>query len=625
MIFMVKIIVETAELTRTNIVYSNFQSSINFMDAEPKQRVSIRSLLDTLKDIFALSLPYRKRFFFAVIMVVVGSAIWLTVPLGLRSLLDAVFEEENFTLLNQLALGLVGLFLLQALFSFGGNYHIEWVGERVITDLRNKIYSHLHRLSFDFFVHRRLGELTSRLSNDVGSIRVALTDSLPQVITIAITMFGSVALMIVLNWRLSLVIFLTVPIVTLATRYFGKKIRALSKEVQDELAETTAIAEEALGAIRIVKSFTREDYEINRYTQATEGLFKVSRTKIVLTQIFWAGVGLMFMGTLVVIFWYGGREVLNNRLTAGDLVAFIVYALNISRSVGQASRLYTAVNTAAGASERLFEIEKEPTEIDLNDTQNIISPRDFMKGNIVFDKVSFAYKEGETVLKNLEFQINEGETVALVGPSGAGKTTLLNLIPRFYMPSSGNISIDGSDIRLWPIHNLRSFMSVVPQETHLFGTSIIENIRYGKLEATQDEIVQAAKDANAHDFIMEMPKGYDSLIGERGVMLSGGQRQRIAIARALLRNPSILLLDEATSSLDTQSERLVQQALTKLMRNRTTLVIAHRLSTIQHADRIMVLNEGFITESGTHQELIEYNGLYASLYQTQFLEEEKEV
>jgi len=590
------------------------------MDADTKQKVSIGSLLDTLKEIFALSLPYRKRFFLAVVLVVVGSAIWLTVPLGLRSLLDAVFEQENFTLLNRLALGLLGLFLLQALFSFGGNYHIEWVGERVITDLRNRIYAHLHRLSFDFFVHRRLGELASRLSNDVGSIRVALTDSLPQVITISITMLGSVGLMIALNWRLSLVIFLTVPIVTIATRYFGKKIRALSKEVQDELAETTAIAEEALGAIRIVKSFTREDYEINRYTQATETLFKVSRTKIVLTQIFWAGVGLMFMGTLVVIFWYGGREVLNDRLTAGDLVAFIVYALNISRSVGQGSRLYTAVNTAAGASERLFEIQKEPVEEDVSDTHHPLVTRKEMRGEIEFKQASFAYKDHDFVLNDLNFTIHEGETVALVGPSGAGKTTLLNLIPRFYLPSKGELSIDGMDTKMWSIQNLRSFMSIVPQETHLFGSTVIENIRYGKLDASKEEIIQAAKDANAHDFIIEMQDGYNSIIGERGVMLSGGQRQRIAIARALLRNPSILLLDEATSSLDTQSERLVQQALTKLMRNRTTLVIAHRLSTIQHADRILVLDQGTLVETGGHHELIAQNGLYASLYHTQFTE-----
>ena len=590
------------------------------MKGKNTERVSIKSLLETLKDIFRLSLPYKTRFFSAVLLVVVGSAIWLTVPLGLRSLLDAVFEQENYALLNKLSLGLIGLFLTQAIFTFGGNYHIEWVGERVITDLRNSIYAHLQKLSFSFFANRRLGELTSRLSNDVGSIRVALTDSLLQIITISITMIGSVSLMVVLNWRLSLVIFLTVPVVTVATRFFGKKIRALSKNVQDKLADTTAIAEETLSAIRVVKSFTTEEYEINRYRQATEELFATSRHKIVLTQVFWAGVGLMFMGTLVMIFWYGGREVLSARLSAGDLVAFIVYALNISRSVGQASRLYTAVNTAAGASERLFELQQEKIEQDNKFNKNNSYSRKTIKGRVEFDQLCFSYEDGKQVLDTLSFEINDGQTVALVGESGAGKTTLLNLIPRFFNPTKGEIRVDGVSVNDWDLTNLRSFISVVPQETHLFGTSIYENIRYGKLDATKTEIEQAAIDANAHEFITQMSDGYQSLIGEKGVKLSGGQRQRIAIARAILRNPSILLLDEATSSLDSVSERQVQQALERLMENRTTLVIAHRLSTIQHADCILVLERGTLVESGTHEELLYKEGIYANLYELQFSE-----
>ena len=590
------------------------------MKGKNTERVSIKSLLETLKDIFRLSLPYKTRFFSAVLLVVVGSAIWLTVPLGLRSLLDAVFEQENYALLNKLSLGLIGLFLTQAIFTFGGNYHIEWVGERVITDLRNSIYAHLQKLSFSFFANRRLGELTSRLSNDVGSIRVALTDSLPQIITISITMIGSVSLMVVLNWRLSLVIFLTVPVVTVATRFFGKKIRALSKNVQDKLADTTAIAEETLSAIRVVKSFTTEEYEINRYRQATEELFATSRHKIVLTQVFWAGVGLMFMGTLVMIFWYGGREVLSARLSAGDLVAFIVYALNISRSVGQASRLYTAVNTAAGASERLFELQQEKIEQDNKFNKNKSYSRKTIKGRVEFDQLCFSYEDGKQVLDTLSFEINDGQTVALVGESGAGKTTLLNLIPRFFNPTKGEIRVDGVSVNDWDLTNLRSVIYVVPQETHLFGTSIYENIRYGKLDATKTEIEQAAIDANAHEFITQMSDGYQSLIGEKGVKLSGGQRQRIAIARAILRNPSILLLDEATSSLDSVSERQVQQALERLMENRTTLVIAHRLSTIQHADCILVLERGTLVESGTHEELLYKEGIYANLYELQFSE-----
>ncbi len=289
----------------------------------------IGSLARTLGDIFALSKPYRTRFYTATVLVLIASGVWLSVPLGLRELLDAVFEEGDESLLNVLALGLFCLFILQAAFSFSGNYNLEWVGERVITDLRKKVYEHLHRLGFRFFADRRLGEITSRLTNDVGSIRTALTDSLPQLLTVSFSLIGSVSLMIVLNWRLSAVIFLTVPIVTLATRYFGQKIRKLSRNIQDELADSTAVAEDALGAIRLVKAFVREDFEVSRYSNAVEKLFTTTRRKVILTQLFWSGVGILFLSTLVIIFWYGGKEVLNGRLTAGDLVAFIIYALNI--------------------------------------------------------------------------------------------------------------------------------------------------------------------------------------------------------------------------------------------------------------------------------------------------------
>ncbi|NBC05028.1 MAG: ATP-binding cassette domain-containing protein [Bacteroidetes bacterium] len=566
-------------------------------------------------EIFALSKPYRFRFYAATVATIIASAIWLTVPLGLRELLDAVFETGDAGMLNMLAIGLFFLFILQAAFSFAGNYHLEWVGERVITDLRKKVYQHLHRLGFRFFAERRLGEITSRLTNDVGSIRTALTDSLPQLLTITFSLIGSVSLMVMLNWRLSSVIFLTVPIVTIATRYFGKKIRELSRGIQDELADSTAVAEDALGAVRLVKAFVREDYEVDRYQTAVEKLFKTARRKVVLTQLFWSGVGIMFMTTLVIIFWYGGQEVLAGRLTAGDLVAFIIYALNISRSINQSSRLYTAVNSAAGASERIFELLDETPEIEDSPDAR---PLKNVKGQVTLDNLRFAYEDGRDVLKGISFEGKAGETIALVGPSGAGKTTLLNLLPRFYDPQGGSILIDGQDIRDLKVKSLREKISIVPQEIHLFGTSIKDNILYGKLDATDEEVIRAAKDANAHEFILETEHGYDTPIGERGVKLSGGQRQRLAIARAILKNPAILLLDEATSSLDSESEAQVQEALYRLMQNRTTFVIAHRLSTVQHADRILVLDEGKIVEEGTHLKLIEQKGLYSHLYELQF-------
>jgi ATP-binding cassette, subfamily B, bacterial MsbA len=576
---------------------------------------SIKSLRKTLSDIFALSKPYRLRFYLATVAVLIASAIWLTVPLGLRELLDAVFEAGNQELLNMLAIGLFGLFILQALFTFAGNYHLEWVGERVITDLRKNVYEHLHRLGFRFYAERRLGEITSRLTNDVGAIRTALTDSLPQMFTITFSLVGSVALMVVLNWRLSIVIFVTVPLITIATRYFGLKIRKLSRSIQDDLADSTAVAEDALGAIRLVKAFVREDYEVERYNSAVEQLFGTARRKVVLTQLFWSGVGILFLSTLVIIFWYGGREVLAGRLTAGDLVAFIIYALNISRSVSQSSRLYAAINTAAGATERIFELLEEIPEI-----EDEPGARDVVKaeGGIRADNLWFSYDDGRPVLKEISFEAKPGQTVALVGPSGAGKTTLLNLIPRFYDPQKGTIFLDGTDIREYRIKSLREQISLVPQEVHLFGTSVKENIRYGNLNASDEQVVDAAMAANAHEFIMEMPQGYDSLIGEKGVKLSGGQRQRLAIARAILKDPVILLLDEATSSLDSESEAQVQDALYRLMNNRTTFVIAHRLSTVQNADMILVLENGRIAESGTHTRLIENDGLYSHLYALQF-------
>ena len=581
---------------------------------EDKNR-GLASLWETLVNIFRLSKPYRLRFYSATVFVIVASAIWLSVPLGLRELLDAVFEQGDGELSNILAIGLMALFVVQAGFSFAGNYHLEWVGERVITDLRKKVYEHLHRLGFRFFAERRLGEITSRLTNDVGSIRTALTDSLPQLLTISFSLIGSVTLMVILNWRLSAVIFVTVPFVTIATRYFGQKIRKLSRNIQDELADSTAVAEDALGAIRLVKAFVREEFEVSRYSDAIETLFKTARKKVVLTQLFWAGVGILFLSTLVIIFWYGGKEVLADRLTAGDLVAFIIYALNISRSISQTSRLYTAVNTAAGASERIFELLEEVPEISDKPGATKLEK---IKGSITISDLSFSYEKDRKILDSINIDVESGQTIALVGPSGAGKTTLLNLIPRFYDPQEGKILVDGVDIKTVTHKSLRSHISIVPQEVHLFGTSIKENIRYGRLDATDEEIKAAAKDANAHDFIMDTPQSYDALIGEKGVKLSGGQRQRLAIARAILKNPEILLLDEATSSLDSESEAQVQEAIYRLMKGRTTFVIAHRLSTVQHADRILVMDNGKIIEEGTHPELIEKDGLYSHLYALQF-------
>lgn len=585
---------------------------------ESKSKPGLQKIWPAVKRIFALSKPYRLRFYTATVLALGSSAVGLTVPLGLKALLDAVFQSSDGGLLDLIALALFGLFLFQAFLSFGSSYWLAWVGERVVTDLRRSLYEHLHRLGFRYFSDKRLGEITSRLTNDVGSVRTALTDALPQILTLSFSLVGAVTLMFVLNWRLCLIVFVTVPVVTILSRYFGNKIRRLSRTIQDDLADSTAVAEEALGAIRIVKAFARETYEIGRYSESVEQLFRTSRRKILLTSLFYAGIGTLFMTTLVVIFWYGGQEVLAGRLTTGDLVAFIFYAFSIARSVGQMSHLYTTITSAVGASDRIFELLGEAPEIE--DRPGAVA-LERAEGRVAFEEVTFAYEEGRPALREISFAAEAGETIAIVGPSGAGKTTLVNLIPRFYDPSQGRVLVDGHDLRTLQKRSLRDQIAMVPQEVHLFGTSIKENIRYGRLEATDDEIRAAAVDANAWEFISDFPEGLNAKIGEKGVKLSGGQRQRMAIARAILKNPRILLLDEATSSLDSESEAEVQRALNRLMKDRTTFIIAHRLSTVQHADRILVLDHGRIVQQGTHRELLAGGGLYKQLYDLQFREE----
>ena len=565
--------------------------------------------------ILAYAKPYRVKLAFALLASVLATLVWLAVPLGLRELLDAVFDEGNRELLNIVTLVLITLFVMQAILGFAGGYLMDWVGERMVTDLRKQLYSHLQKMSLRFYSNRRLGELTSRLTNDVAAVRDAVTGTLSEGLTQSINLFGSVALMLWLNWRLSLIIFVTVPVIALAVKYFGHLIRKLSRKVQDRLADTTAIAEEALSAIQSVKSFAREKFETDRYDSKAEELFDTARRKVLYSNLFWSSVAVMFLSTLIIIFWYGGTEVLAGRLSAGDLVAFIFFAFNIGRSLSGMARIYTIFSSAVGASERIFGLLDEVPEVkDAPGAAELHS----VDGRVEFESVSFSYDDGTPVLREISFEASPGEIVALVGPSGAGKTTLLNLIPRFYDLQTGVIRVDGIDISSIKQQSLRQQLAMVPQQIELFSTSIMENIRYGRLDASEEEVEEAARQAQAHEFITAHPDGYGALVGEKGIKLSGGQRQRIAIARAILKEPRILLLDEATSALDSESEQALQTALDNLMENRTTFVIAHRLSTIRNASMILVMDQGKIVERGTHSELIRGDGLYRHLHDLQF-------
>ena len=579
---------------------------------EPARRLSLTA---SLGRILQFARPYRVRLGIAVALTLLSTAAGLVVPLGLKGLLDSVFEASDGGLLNTLALGLMALFVVQAALGFGGTYLMEWTGERVVTDLRRTLYTALHRLGLRFFSDQRTGEITSRLTNDVSKVQSAATSDLAESLRLALTLVGSVGLMLYLNWRLSLVVFAVVPPVAFAMRHFGLVVRKLSRTIQDRLAETTAIAEEAISAVRVVQAFAREPYEVERYGAAVEDLFGTARRRAWIVAAFWSSVGLLFMTALVVIFWFGGREVIADRLTAGDLVAFIVYALNIARTVGGAGRIYTSLQSAAGASERLFDLLD--TEPDVEDAPGAV-PLPHVAGAVALRDVTFGYDPDEPILRGVSLEADPGETVALVGPSGAGKTTLLNLIPRFYDVDAGAVTVDGRDVRDVTVRSLREAVSVVAQDVELFGTSIRENVRYGRLDATDAEVEDAARAAHAHEFVVGLPNGYDTAVGERGVKLSGGQRQRVAIARALLKDPPILLLDEATSALDSESEAAVQDALAVLMRGRTTFVIAHRLATVRDADRIVVLDAGRVVERGTHEQLVAEGGLYARLAARQF-------
>jgi subfamily B ATP-binding cassette protein MsbA len=572
--------------------------------------------------LFGYLKPYQGRMGLSVLALLISSGFGLAFPLVIVRLLDSVTKSNNYGPLNTLALLLVGIFLVQAAFSALQSYLLAYIGEHIVYDLRTSLYSHLQELSLDFYAARRVGDVVSRLSSDVTQMRTMLTTNITALLSQVLTLIGSIVIVLSLNARFTLFILALLPVIILVAYTFGRRIQRGSTRVQDQLAESTIVAEEGLQGIRVVKSFGREAYETQRYNQAMEKTFLASLQMAGYNAVFGSMMMFLGFGSIAAIMWYGGREVIAGRLTLAMITGFLMYGISIAGSLGGLGGLYAQLRAAIGGVQRVFEIlDTKPSVLDLPDA-NELPP---VRGQINFENVSFTYDGKAPVLQNISLEVKAGEILALVGPSGAGKSTIFNLIPRFYDPSGGAIRIDGQELRAVTQLSLREQIGIVPQETILFGGSIRENIRYGRLDATDEELMAAAKAANAHDFIMSFPQQYDTLVGERGMNLSGGQRQRVAIARAILKDPAILLLDEATSSLDNESEQLVQEALNRLMQNRTTVIIAHRLSTIKIAQRIAVLDHGQIIELGMHDELMQRDGLYARLYTMQFRNPEEEL
>jgi subfamily B ATP-binding cassette protein MsbA len=567
--------------------------------------------MNNYRRLLNLLAPYKTALLWGALFLVIASLTNLAVPLLIKKLVDVVMVQKDLALMNSLTLSIAGLFLIQLIFSTAHNYLFDLTEKRAITDFRIKLFEHLHTLSLSFFVKRRTGEIVSRMTNDITTIENFVTDLPATVLQQSIRLFGGIIIITYMNWRLTGLILVLAPILVLFARTFGRRLKKLSTEIQDKLAVSTTILEENISCIQVVKSFVRENLENKRFGTALEDSFQSAKKRVIISSFFGPSIGFIAFSTSLILLWYGGREVILGEISPGELIAFILYATIIAGPMGSFARLFARVQEGIGASKRVFEILDMTGEVrDTPEAQAL--PR--IEGKVEVDNLHFHYRDDHEVIRGINFTVEPGQTVALVGPSGAGKSTLVQLLHRFYDPIAGEIRIDGIPLRSVRLTSYWSQIGIVPQETILFGGTIRENIEYAKSGASEAEIVEAAKAANAHNFIMECPEGYETIVGEKGIRLSAGQRQRIAIARAILKDPRILILDEATSALDNESELLIQEALERLMRGRTSFIIAHRLSTIHNTDRIIVLDKGQLVESGNHAQLMEKEGLYHKLY-----------
>lgn len=575
--------------------------------------------------IFRYTVPYKVKFIIGLIFLALSSSTFMVFPALTGQLVDSATGTATGTgiaflkNINLIAIGLFGIILLQGIFSFFRIYFFAQVSEYAVADIRRSLYAKFVVLPIPFFEQKRVGEITSRITSDVAQLQDTFSITLAELFRQLVTLIVGVIIIMVTSVKLSLFMLGTFPVLVLMAFVFGKRIKKLSKATQEEIGRTNVIVEETLQAINVVKAFTNELFEIGRYNRSLSNAVRNALKASYFRGAFVSFIIVGLFGGIILVLWFGASLVESGELTIGQLVQFIIYTTFIGASVGGLGDMYGRVQTSLGAADRVLEILDEPEE-----PTNLNNPGGTawkVSGNIEYDQVAFSYptRQDIAVLKNISFQIQSGEKVALVGPSGAGKSTIVALLMKFYNLKSGQICIDGQNINDLNLTELRRNIGIVPQEVLLFGGTIRENIAYGKPDATEEEVIQAAKKANAYQFIQSFPEKLDTVVGERGIKLSGGQRQRIAIARAILKNPAILILDEATSSLDSESEKLVQQAMDELMKGRTSIIIAHRLSTIRKADKILVIENGQIAEQGTHEELtLNENGLYANLLRLQF-------
>ncbi|OFY68085.1 MAG: multidrug ABC transporter ATP-binding protein [Bacteroidetes bacterium RBG_13_43_22] len=583
-----------------------------------KSKINPGSGLRQLAKLYKFFRPYLWKFALGLLFLLVSSGASLMFPKLLGDMVDMGNKGKMLEEITRIGLLLIIILIVQAIFSFFRTRLFVQVTERTLASIRQSLYNHLIRLPMSFFSERRVGELNSRISSDISLLHDTITSTLADFISQLLVIIGGITLMMVTSYKLTLFTLAIVPAMALLAFFSGRAIRRYSKKAQSYVAESNTIVEETLQGIQNVKAFTNEAFESSRYREKTE---HVARTGIKggKYQASMSFIGMGIFMSMALVIWRGAVMISNGLMEAGQLFSFVIYSGFIAGNVAGMAGVYTRLQKTIGAAENLLLLFDEPVEKIEDDY--IPDPEYILHGQITFDHVEFRYpsRKDVVVLKDVNFSINPGQEIALVGPSGAGKTTVAALLLKFYEVTSGRILFDGRNSADFPATALRSQMAIVMQDVFLFGGTIRENIAYGKPGADENEIIDAAIQANAWDFIQSFPDKLETVVGERGVQLSGGQRQRIAIARAVLRDPRILILDEATSALDSESEKLVQEALDKLMHGRTSLVIAHRLSTVRNADRIIVLNDGMIVEQGTHNELISNgSGLYKTLTELQF-------